>query len=77
MRPFSKQAVATLLVSASLGVGCTNHQNDAAIAQDVRSKLAADPMVKGSAVSVTTTDGNGTLKGTVKDPATQLLPGAE
>jgi hypothetical protein len=71
MGTFSKKAAATLLVSALLGVGCTKHQDDEAIAQDVESKLAADPVAKSSSVSVTTKDGNVTLKGTVKDPATQ------
>jgi BON domain len=73
MGTFSKQAVATLLVSALLGVaaGCSKHANDETIAQDVQNKVAADPVTKDAAVSVTAKDGKVTLKGTVKDPATQ------
>ena len=73
MRTFSKEAVATLLVSALLGVavGCSKHPNDETIAQDVQNKVAADPVAKSSAVSVTAKDGKVTLKGTVEDPATQ------
>ena len=38
MRTFSKEAIATLLVSALLGVavGCSKHTNDETIAQDVQ-----------------------------------------
>jgi hypothetical protein len=73
MRTFSKEAVATLLVSALLGVavGCSKHPNDETLAQDVQSKIAADPVANQSSVSVTAKDGKVTLKGTVKDPATQ------
>ncbi len=73
MRTFSKEAVATLLVSALLGVavGCSKHPNDETLAQDVQSKVTADPVAKQSSVSVTAKDGRVTLKGTVKDPATQ------
>jgi hypothetical protein len=73
MGAFSKQAVATLLVGALLGVaaGCSKHANDETIAQDVQNKVAADPVTKDAAVSVTAKDGKVTLKGTVKDPATQ------
>ena len=77
MRTFSKEAVATLLVSALLGVavGCSKHPNDETIAQEVQNKVAADPVAKSSAVSVTAKDGKVTLKGTVKDPATQQRVG--
>ncbi len=73
MRTFSKEAVAALLLSALLGVavGCSKHANDDTIAQDVQSKVAADPVAKESIVTVTAKDGKVTLKGTVKDPATQ------
>jgi hypothetical protein len=52
-------------------IGCFNRPNDATIAQDVQSKLAADPATKDSAVTVTAKDGKVTLTGTVKDAATQ------
>jgi osmotically-inducible protein OsmY len=71
MGTFSKKVGATLLACILLGGGCSKHQNDEAIAQDVQSKLATDPVAKGSAVSVSAKDGKVTLKGTVKDPATQ------
>jgi len=73
MATFSKTAVACLLVSAMLGftVGCSKHASDETIAQDVQSRVAADPVAKDSAVSVTAKDGKVTLKGTVKDTATQ------
>lgn len=72
MVTFSKGAVATLLLSTLLGfAGCSKHTNDAAIAKDVQSKVAADPASKDSAVSVTAKDGKVTLRGTVKDSATQ------
>jgi hypothetical protein len=65
--------VATLLVGAmlALAAGCSKHASDETIAQDVQSKVAADPVAKDSAVSVTTKDGKVTLRGAVKDAATQ------
>ncbi|HTZ49912.1 MAG TPA: BON domain-containing protein [Verrucomicrobiae bacterium] len=54
----------------ALTAGC-KHVDDAKIAQDVQNQLAADPQTQGSAVTVTSNDGNVTLKGTVKDQATQ------
>jgi len=75
MSTFSKQAVRTLLAGALLGlaVGCSNSNsaNDDKIAQDVQGKVAADPATKDSVVTVTAKDGKVTLKGTVKDAATQ------
>jgi hypothetical protein len=73
MRTFSKEAVTTLLVGTLLGVavGCSKNSNDETIAKNVQSKVAADPVAKDSAVSVTARDGKVTLKGTVKDPHTQ------
>ena len=73
MTTFSKEAVTTLLVSTLLGVaiGCSKHPNDETIAKDVQTKVAADPVAKDSAISVTAKDGKVMLKGTVKDPATR------
>jgi BON domain len=73
MAAFSKTRVATFLVSAMLGltVGCSKHASDDTIAQDVQTKVASDPVTKDSAVSVTAKDGKVTLRGTVKDTATQ------
>jgi hypothetical protein len=73
MGTLSKKAVSTLLLGALLGfaLGCAKHTNDDAIVKDVQTKVAADPVAKNSAVSVTAKDGKVTLRGTVKDVATQ------
>lgn len=73
MRTFPKGPVAALLLSALLGiaVGCAKHSNDDAIAQNIQSKVAADPVAKDSTVTVTAKDGKVTLKGIVKSPAAQ------
>jgi hypothetical protein len=73
MGTFSKRGVPTLLVSILLGVafGCSKHSNDETIAQDVQSKVAADPVAKDSTIVVIVKDGKITLKGTAKDSATQ------
>jgi hypothetical protein len=73
MATSSKATVASLLVSAVLGfsVGCSKHVSDDTIAQDVQSKVAADPDTKDSAVSVTAKDGKVTLKGTASSSAAQ------
>jgi hypothetical protein len=73
MARFLRNAVAILLVSTLLGVavGCSKRPNGETVAKDIQSKVAADPVAKDSAVSVTAKDGKVTLKGTVKDPATQ------
>src|SRR5271170_1286353 len=65
--------VPILLVGAllSFATGCSKKANDETIAQDVQSKVTADPVTKDSAVSVTAKDGKVTLRGTVKDQATQ------
>jgi BON domain len=55
----------------SFAVGCSKHASDDTIVKDVQNKVAADPVTKDSAVSVTAKDGKVTLRGTVKDPATQ------
>jgi hypothetical protein len=73
MATFSKKTVTTLLVNILLGVavGCSKQPNDEMIAKSVQDKVAADPIAKDSNVSVTVEDGKVTLKGTVKDSATQ------
>jgi hypothetical protein len=53
-----------------LTTGC-KHADDAKIAQDVQNQLAADPATQGSPVTVTSNEGKVTIKGTVKDQATQ------
>src|SRR5271155_625463 len=65
--------VPILLVGAllSFATGRSKKANDETIAQDVQSKVTADPVTKDSAVSVTAKDGKVTLRGTVKDQATQ------
>jgi hypothetical protein len=73
MGTVSKELRATLLISLLVGsvAGCSKHVDDATIAQDVQSKLAADPTTRDAAVSVSAKDGKVTLRGTVKDTATQ------
>lgn len=73
MGTFYKSAAVTLSVGAMLicMTSCSKHADDQTIARDVQSKLAADPATADSAVTVSSTDGKVTLKGTVKDPATQ------
>jgi hypothetical protein len=75
MGKYSKEAVATLLVGAmlSFAAGCKKQAqaSDDTIVQDIQTKVAADPVTKDSSVSVAAKDGKVTLKGTVKDTATQ------
>lgn len=69
---FSKRAIATFFVGAMcFTVGCSKHVSDDTIAQDVQSKVAADPATKDSAVKVTAKDGKVTLSGTANDTAAQ------
>ena len=73
MATFSKGTVTTLLVSILLvvAVGCSKQPSDETIAKGVQDKVAADPVAQDSNVSVTAKDGKVTLKGTVKDSASQ------
>jgi hypothetical protein len=74
MSTLSKEIVSKLLPGVLLlgfALGCSNSANDAKIAEDVQSKVAADPATNDAAVSVTAKDGKVTVKGTVKDAATQ------
>jgi len=73
MGALSREVRATLLISLLVGcaAGCSKHVNDDKLAQDVQSKIAADPETKDAAVSVTAKDGKVMLRGTVKDTATQ------
>ncbi len=72
MVTFSKRAmVAVLAGGIVVFAGCSKRPSDQTIAQDVQNKVAADPVTKDSAVTVTANDGKVTVKGTVKDTATQ------
>jgi len=73
MGAFSREARATLLISLlAVGVaGCSKPVNDEMLAKDVQDKLATDPVTRDAAVNVTAKDGKVTLRGTVKDAATQ------
>jgi hypothetical protein len=73
MAMFSKRVIATFLAGAmfSFAGGCSKTANDDTIAKDVQDKVAADPVTKDSAVSVSSKEGKVTVKGTVKDSATQ------
>jgi hypothetical protein len=73
MAMFSKRVIATFLAGAmfSFAGGCSKTANDDTIAKDVQDKVAADPVTKDSAVTVSSKEGKVTVKGTVKDSATQ------
>src|SRR5580765_593520 len=73
MSRFSKAALEGCIVSALLVflAGCSAHPNDDVIAKNVQSKVAVDPATKDSAVIVTSKDGKVSLRGSVKDGATQ------
>lgn len=72
MSTFGKGTLAALLVGGILAVaGCGAKVSDDAIAKDVQDKVSMDPATKDSPVNVTVKDGKVTLRGTVKDAATQ------
>lgn len=73
MGAFSREVCRILLISLLVSglAGCSKHANNDTLAQDVQSKIAADPVTKDAAVSVTAKDGKVTLRGTAKDTATQ------
>jgi hypothetical protein len=73
MNTFSKNLVAIVLTTGVLGFacGCSKHANDETLAQDIQSKIAADPSTQGATVTVSAKDGKVTLKGAVPDAATQ------
>src|SRR5215475_4327643 len=64
--------LAALLVAGVVAfAGCGAKVSDDAIAKDVQDKVSMDPTTKDSPVNVTVKDGKVTLRGTVKDAATQ------
>src|SRR5262245_61395740 len=72
MSTFGKGTLAALLIGGVLAVvGCGAKVSDDAIAKDVQDKVSVDPATKDSPVNVTVKDGKVTLRGTVKDAATQ------
>lgn len=73
MKTFSKNIMAIALTTGVLGFacGCSKHANDESLAQDIQTKIAADPSTNTAAVTVSAKDGKVTLKGTVPDAATQ------
>src|SRR5215467_15749273 len=72
MATFGKGTLAALLAGGIFAVaGCGTRVSDDAIAKDVQDKVATDPATKDSPVNVTVKDGKVTLRGTVKDAATQ------
>jgi hypothetical protein len=72
MSTFKKGTLAALLVGGVLAfAGCGAKVSDDAIAKDVQNKVSMDPATKDSPVNVTVKDGKVTLRGTVKDAATQ------
>jgi BON domain len=72
MSTFRQGTLAALLVGGMLAfAGCGAKVSDDAIAKDVQDKVSSDPTTKDSPVNVTVKDGKVTLRGTVKDAATQ------
>ena len=72
MSTFRQGTLAALLVGGMLVfAGCGAKVSDDAIAKDVQGKVSSDPTTKDSPVNVTVKDGKVTLRGTVKDAATQ------
>jgi hypothetical protein len=73
MQRTSRVAVSAILVSALLSVatGCGKKVSDDTIAQNIQSKVAADPVTRDAAVNVVAKEGKVTVKGTVKDSTTQ------
>ena len=68
---FAFHATVVITALGMLVLGCSKGASDTTIAQDVQSKVAADPVTTGSAVNVTAKDGKVVIKGSVKDAATQ------
>jgi hypothetical protein len=71
MCTFKKGTLALLVGGVLVFAGCGAKVSDDAIAKDVQDKVSADPATKDSPVNVTVKDGKVTLRGTVKDQATQ------
>ena len=73
MHRTSRIALHTILGSALslVAIGCGKKVSDDTIAQDIQSKVAADPATKDAAVNVVSKDGKVTVRGSVKDTATQ------
>ena len=72
MSMFRQGTLAALLVGGMLAfAGCGAKVSDDAIAKEVQDKVSSDPTTKDSPVNVTVKDGKVTLRGTVKDAATQ------
>src|SRR5215510_623610 len=72
MSTFKPGMLAALLFGGILAIaGCGAKVSDDAIAKDVQDKVSMDPTTKDSPVNVTVKDGKVTLRGTVKDAATQ------
>ena len=72
MSTFRQGTLAALFVGGMLAfAGCGAKVSDDAIAKDVQGKVSSDPTTKDSPVNVTVKDGKVTLRGTVKDAATQ------
>jgi Predicted periplasmic or secreted lipoprotein len=72
MSTFGKGTLPSFVVGGILAVvGCGAKVGDDVIAKDVQDKVSMDPATKDSPVNVTVKDGKVTLRGTVKDAATQ------
>lgn len=73
MEMFLKRGLSAFLVSglSLFPVACSKHANDDQIAQNVQSKVAADPATQDSTINVSSKNGTVTLRGTAKDPSAQ------
>jgi hypothetical protein len=72
MSTFRQGTLTALLVGGMLAfAGCGAKVSDDAIAKEVQDKVSSDPTTKDSPVNVTVKDGKVTLRGSVKDAATQ------
>ena len=72
MSTFRQGTLAALFVGGMLAfAGCGAKVSDDAIAKEVQDKVSSDPTTKDSPVNVTVKNGKVTLRGTVKDAATQ------
>ena len=72
MHKVQKPVVLVVLVNL-LGflIACSSHPSDQTIAQDIQTKVAADPETKDSEIHVAASEGKVTLSGQVTTPAAQ------
>ena len=73
MRTSMLSSAAVALIFLSLGCGGKSaNTNDAALANDIKSKFYSDAAIKGASINVTVKDGNATLSGDVPSSDVEL-----